>query len=173
MTPFSNFKGSAAEGRVRAPFVIRYPGHIIEGGRSSAFSYVLDVVPTLLEFIGVKPGDAALLGGKSMVSLIEGASMQVHTPSEPVGYEAAGGAAVYRGDDKLVRSAPPYDDGIWRLYNLSQDPTESHDLAPSEPALMQSMLADCAAYVKKNGVIEVPAGYDVIKQAQANAAKTN
>jgi arylsulfatase A-like enzyme len=26
MTPFSNFKGSAAEGGVRAPFIIRYPG---------------------------------------------------------------------------------------------------------------------------------------------------
>jgi arylsulfatase A-like enzyme len=42
MTPFSNFKGSAAEGGVRAPFIIRYPGHVTEGGRSAAFAYVLD-----------------------------------------------------------------------------------------------------------------------------------
>ena len=173
MTPFRNFKGSAAEGGVRAPFVIRYPGHVTEGGRSAAFAYVLDVVPTLLEFAGVKlsPSDAALPGGKSMVRLLEGTSSQVHAPSEPVGYEAAGGAAVYRGDDKLVRSAPPYGDRMWRLYDIATDPTESHDLAQSDPALMQSVLADYAAYVKKNHVIEVPPNYDVIKQAQANAAK--
>jgi arylsulfatase A-like enzyme len=53
MTPFSNFKGSAAEGGMRAPFVIRYPSVIGEGERSDAFTYVLDVVPTLLDLAGV------------------------------------------------------------------------------------------------------------------------
>ena len=36
---------------------------------------------------------------------------------------------------------------------------------------MQNMINDYAAYVAKTGVVEVPAGYDVIKQAQANAAR--
>jgi len=35
------------------------------------------------------------------------------------------------------------------------------------------MLADYAAYVKRNGVVEVPTGYDVIGQAQTNAARKN
>jgi len=175
MTPFRNFKGSAAEGGVRAPFIIRYPGHVTEGGRSAAFAYVLDVVPTLLQFAGVEPGqaEASLFGGRSMVSLLEGTSGEVHAASEPVGYEAAGGAALYRGDDKLVRSVPPYGDRTWRLYDLARDPMESHDLSQSEPTLLQSMLADYAAYAKKNGVIEVPPNYNVIKQGQANVAKTN
>ncbi len=175
MTPFSNFNGSAAEGGVRAPFVIRYPGHVVEGGRSAAFAYVLDVVPTLLQFAGVAPvpNDAALLRGKSMAALLEGKSSEIHAPSEATGYEAAGGAALYRGDEKLVRSAPPYGDGKWRLYNIARDPTESHDLAQSEPATMQSLLTDYEAYAKKNGMIEVPAGYNVFDQAQKNAARKN
>jgi arylsulfatase A-like enzyme len=94
-----------------------------------------------------------------------------HPATEPIGYEAAGGAALFLGDYKLVRSAPPYGDGQWKLYDLRDDPTETHDLSGSQPKLLQEMLADYAEYAKKNGVIEVPADYDVIKQARANAAK--
>jgi arylsulfatase len=173
MTPFSNFKGSAAEGGVRAPFVVRYPGHVVAGGRSAAFAYVLDVVPTLLGYAGMTPRQdgSAPLGGRSMSSLLEGKSAIVHAVSEPIGYEAAGGAALYLGNRKLVRSVPPYGDGKWRLYDLGADPAEAHDLSASEPNLMRDMLAAYAAYVAKNGVVEVPEGYDVIRQAQANAAR--
>jgi arylsulfatase len=175
MTPFSNFKGSAAEGGVRAPFVIRYPGHVLEGGRSAAFAYVLDVVPTLLSYASVEPRPKrqAALGGLSMADVLAGTAALVHPAIEPIGYEAAGGAALYRGDLKLVRSVPPYGDGKWRLYNLAVNPTETDDLSAAQPKLKADLLADYAAYVTKNGVVEVPAGYDVIKQAQTNAAKKN
>lgn len=145
----------------------------MEGGQSAAFAYVLDVVPTLLEFAGVAatPSDAALLRGRSMVALLKGKSQEVHAPSEAIGYEAAGGAALYRGDEKLVRSTPPYGDGKWRLYDITRDPTESHNFAQSEPGKMQSLLTDYQAYAKKNGVVEVPTGYNVLDQAQTNAAK--
>jgi arylsulfatase/uncharacterized sulfatase len=175
MTPFSNFKGSAAEGGVRAPFIIRYPGHVPQGGRSAAFTYVLDVVPTLLSYANVKtpPKGAGSYPGSSMAGVLAGKSKLVHQMDEPIGYEAAGGAAVYLGDNKLVRSAPPYGDGKWRLYDIARDPAEAKDLSHTEPKLAQQMQADYAAYVLRNGVVEVPADYDVIKQAQANAAKKN
>jgi hypothetical protein len=38
---------------------------------------------------------------------------------------------------------------------------------------MQTMMGDYKAYVKKNNVIEVPPDYNVINQAQANAAEKN
>ncbi len=175
MTPFSNFKGSAAEGGVRAPFIIRYPGHVPQGGRSAAFTYVLDVVPTLLSYANVKmpPKGAGSYPGSSMAGVLAGKSKLVHQMDEPIGYESAGGAAVYLGDSKLVRSAPPYGDGKWRLYDIARDPAEAKDLSQVEPKLAQQMQADYAAYVQRNGVVEVPADYDVIKQAQANAAKKN
>src|SRR5579875_2020028 len=74
MTPFANFKGSAAEGGVRAPFIIRYPKRVPQGARTDAFAYVLDVVPTLLDLAGVAaaPNDKAPLGGTSMVGLLSG-----------------------------------------------------------------------------------------------------
>jgi arylsulfatase A-like enzyme len=97
---------------------------------------------------------------------------RVHEPDESNGYEAAGGAAVYREDWKLVRSVSPYGDRKWPLYNLRDDPNEARDMSSAEPELARAMLADFAAYAARNGVIEVPADYDVIGQARANAAAT-
>jgi arylsulfatase A-like enzyme len=108
---------------------------------------------------------------RSMDALLAGRTGVVHPADQPIGYEAAGGAALYRGDYKLVRSAPPYGDGSWRLYDIAKDPTETHDLSEAQPQLKDAMLADYAAYVKQNGVVEVPSGYNVIQQAQINAAK--
>ncbi len=173
MTPFRNFKGSAAEGGVRAPFIIRYPRLVPQGERTDAFAYVLDVVPTLLQLAGVTPSpdETTLLSGRSMVGLLSGKVPLIHPANEPIGYESAGGAAVYRGDDKLVRSAPPYGDGKWRLYDLRDDPTEFRDLTASQPDLAKSMLAAYASYAKRNGVVQVPDDYDVMVQGRKNAPK--
>ena len=174
MAPFANFKGLAAEGGIRAPLIIRYPavpGGGSRGVRTDTFAYVTDVVPTLLEFAGVDASEkaAAVLAGRSMVPLLTARADHVHAPDEAIGYEAAGGAAVYRGEWKLVRSVPPYGDRKWRLYNLRDDPNEARDMSSAEPELARAMPSDFGAYVARNGIIEVPADYDVIRQARANA----
>jgi arylsulfatase len=171
MTPFSNYKGSAAEGGVRAPFIIRYPAAVPQGAHVDQFAFVLDVVPTLLDLAHVaQPGKAqAPLSGRSMVPVLSGAAPLIHPSDEPIGYEAAGGAAIYQGDYKLVRSVPPYGDGQWRLYDLKADPTEAHDLTASQPDLARSLREAFASYAKKNGVVMVPDGYNVLGQAQKNA----
>lgn len=173
MTPFANYKGSAAEGGVRAPFIIRYPPAIAQGGRVDRFAYVQDVVPTLLELAGVTPPHAdAPIAGRSMMGVLSGKTAQIHGDTDPVGYEAAGGAALYRGDYKLVRSVPPYGDRAWRLYDLRTDPTESHDLTATQPDLARAMSAAFADYVAHNGVVMVPDDYNVFDQAQKNTART-
>src|SRR5262249_51028578 len=63
-------------------------------------------------------------------------------------------------------SVPPYGDGKWRLYDIRNDPTETRDLSAEQPNLVQTMLADYAGYVSRNGVVEVPAGYDVISAGE-------
>jgi arylsulfatase A-like enzyme len=142
-----------------------------QGGRTDQFAYVTDVVPTLLDLAGVTPpaNPKAPLTGHSMVSLLEGKAAQVHPDSEAVGYEAAGGAAIYRGGYKLVRSAPPYGDLKWRLYDMKNDPQEKHDLSTENPALFKTMTAAFDDYVAKNGIVMVPSDYNVMVQARQNA----
>ena len=104
-----------------------------------------------------------------MVSLLSGASQQLYPDDVSVSQELSGGAAVYQGDYKLVRNIPPYGDRKWHLYNLKADPTESRDLASSDPERVSAMEKAYAEYVKKNGVIEVPDDYNMTAQAMKNA----
>jgi len=170
MTPFSNFKSSASEGGVRAPFIVSYPKAVPVGQRTDAFASVVDVVPTLLQFAGVKPSSgSAPLSGRSMTALLTAESAQVYPSDASISQELSGGAAVYQGDYKLVRNIPPYGDRKWHLYNLRADPTESKDLASAEPGRVKTMTEAYAEYLKKNGVIEVPEDYDIAVQANRNA----
>jgi arylsulfatase A-like enzyme len=169
MTPFTNFKSSASEGGIRAPLIVCYPKGIPMGQRTDAFASVIDIVPTLLQFASVKSPSTQELAGRSMVSLLSGTSSQLYPGDVSVSQELSGGAAVYRGDYKLVRNIPPFGDRKWHLYNLRVDPTESRDLADSDPQRVSSMSKDYAEYVKKNGVIEVPDDYDMTAQAKKNA----
>ncbi len=169
MTPFSSFKGSASEGGVRAPLIISYPRAIPIGERTDAFASVVDLVPTMLQYAGVKPPSSEGLAGRSMVSLLSGTTNQVYPDSVSISQELSGGVAVYQGDYKLVRNIPPYGDRKWHLYDLKTDPTESKDLATTDPQRASAMEKDYAEYIKKNGVIEVPSDYDVAVQAKKNA----
>lgn len=170
MTPFSSFKSSAAEGGVRAPLIISWPGTIPIGQRTDAFASVVDVVPTLLQFANVKPSSTtAPLSGRSMTALLSGRSEQVYTSEVSISQELSGGSAVYQGDYKLVKDAPPFGDRKWHLYNLRADPMESKDLAGAEPDRVKAMSGAYAEYVKKNGVIEVPDDYTMDTQGKKNA----
>jgi arylsulfatase len=170
MTPFSSFKASASEGGVRAPLIISWPKAIPIGQRTDAFASVVDVMPTLLQFADVKPSStSAPLSGRSMTALLSGTSAQVYPSEASISQELSGGSAVYQGDYKLVKDAPPYGDRKWHLYNLCSDPTESKDLAAAEPERVKAMSEAYAEYVKKNGVIEVPGDYAIDAQAKKNA----
>ena len=78
-TPFALFKGASAEGGMRVPFIVHFPGRVPAGGVTDAFAYVTDFLPTVLDIAGIPlPGDdykgQALLRptGKSLLPLMEG-----------------------------------------------------------------------------------------------------
>jgi arylsulfatase/uncharacterized sulfatase len=169
MAPFTSFKSSSSEGGIRAPLIVSYPKGIAMGQRTDAFACVVDLVPTLLQYAGVKPPSSEELAGRSMVSLLSGASSQLYPGDVSISQELSGNAAVYQGDYKLARNMPPYGDRKWHLYNLRTDPMESKDLADADPDRVKSMSAAYAEYVKKNGVIEVPDDYEMAAQAKKNA----
>jgi len=170
MTPFSSFKSSASEGGVRAPLIISWPKTIPIGQRTDAFASVVDVVPTLLQFADVKPSSTSTpLSGRSMAALLSGRSEQVYPSEASISQELSGGSAVYQGNYKLVKDAPPFGDRKWHLYNLRSDPMESNDLSGTEPDRVKAMSEAYAEYVKKNGVIEVPDDYTMDTQGKKNA----
>ena len=177
-TPLTLFKGSASEGGMRVPMIVHYPAGIQSGVTIDAFAYVSDITPTLLELAGVAAPsgsydgrDVYPINGKSMLSFLQGDAQAVHADDDPVAYELAGSAAVFRGDYKLMRNNPPFGDKQWRLFRPDRDPVEVQDLAEVEPELFAEMVAAYDRYAEEFNLIEVPADYNPITQIQKNVAR--
>lgn len=161
----SLFKFTAGEGGLHVPLIIAGPN--VAQQRVNARAFVTDITPTLLERAGV-PADAPAMDGYSLSTLLAGQTPDARGPLIPIGVEVSGHSALYRGDYKLVRTPPPLGDSSWRLYNITVDPGETTDLAAQQPDLVSSMLADYQAYAQRNGVLELPPGYDPQAQVVHN-----
>jgi arylsulfatase len=168
--PLREFKGSASEGGLRVPLIVRYPGRIAAGQRSSAFGFATDVVPTILEAADVAHPGSHYRGrtihpptGRSLWPTLQDPAVSSHSPDEPVGYALMKNRALFRGDHKLVRNGPPSGDGRWELFDLRVDPSERHDRSSQQPALREEMLGLFERYAEERGVIAMPDDYDVFK----------
>lgn len=177
-TPLALIKGSPGEGGMRVPLIISLPpglkGSIADGTIAGAFAWGTDVLPTLLEIGGIAlPGDEYRgktlhrPTGKSLLPYLRGEAASVHAADEAIGFESLGAQALFEGDWKIMRMGSPFD-GKWRLYNMREDPTESHDLSAAQPQRMQRMLAEVDTYNRANGVVLPEPGYDPIKQLLRN-----
>ena len=170
VAPFQGYKYFAGEGGLRVPLVISGIPGMAKDHLSSAFTHVTDIVPTLLAAVGIPNhlgnyNDKAVepLIGHSMLPLLLGQAHAVHSKDEPIGYELAGSAALYKGDFKIVKNIAPLGDGQWRLYNLTTDPGETQNLVDTDSQRFHAMLADYEAYAKANGVLPVPKDFDLQK----------
>ncbi|TVS14680.1 MAG: arylsulfatase [Gammaproteobacteria bacterium] len=166
--PGAFFKFHAGEGGIRVPLIIAGPD--IEPGVTQAFSFVTDLVPSLLDLVGL-PRPASVDGvpvqsfsGRSLAPLLHGEVEAVYGPEDVAAMEVGGNVALFRGDYKLVRNMPPYGDGSWQLYDISRDPGETRDLSASEPDLKRTLRSAYEAYAEREGVLELPAGYDPMVQ---------
>ena len=166
--PWSGFKYFAAEGGLRVPLIISGAPGAVPDRLSNAFATAKDIVPTLMDIAGIlghgdhyRGRSVVSIDGRSMLPLLNGRSDHVYGADEPVGYELAGSAALYRGHYKLVKNIAPLGDNVWRLYDMALDPGETHDLSLSLPGLMISMQADYATYAKNNNVLPIPDDFDL------------
>ena len=98
--------------------------------------------------------------GKSLLPAIGDESALVYREDEPIGVEAAGHSALFKGDYKVTRNARPLGDLKWRLYNIKKDPGETNDLSESHPRLFAELIKDYADYTQKMGVLEMGSEYE-------------
>ena len=167
-TPGAWFKFYATEGGIRVPLIMAGPG--IASQRIDSPAMITDIAPTVLDWLEVDPvaSPGKPMTGRSLLPVLEGKATSAYGPGEVRAVEVSGNSALYLGDYKITRSVPPVGDGQWRLYNLASDPGETTDLSAMEPAMMQRMLAEYAAYTERVGVLPMPEGYDSMKQVNRN-----
>ena len=170
-SPSSLYKFYATEGGIRAPLIMAGPG--IEPSRIHSPAMVTDVAPTLMDMLGISPAVQGYIPmtGRSLLPILKGKAQSVYVDDDIRAIEVSGNSALYKGDYKILRSILPVGDGKWRLFNLAEDPGETKDLSTEQPQILQNMLAHYEDYAAEMGVLDMPDGYDSVKQIGKNAVK--
>jgi arylsulfatase len=149
-TPFRLYKHFVHEGGAATPMIAHWPAGIpanMRGKFARQHAYLPDFMPTCMELAGANyPDNIPATAGKSMAGLLGGSDKPVH--SEPIYWEHEGNAAVRWGDWKLVREYKK----PWELFDITKDRTEMNNLAKSESAQRDKMVAMWETWAKKHEV---------------------
>ena len=141
-TPFRLYKINTHAGGHTVPFIVNWPSRLRDqaGTLRRQYAHVSDLMPTFLDLIGIEPrterhgAPAKPITGTTMAPTFSDADAP-DTRTEAV-YEMIGHRGFYRDGWEVVTLHAPwtrFDDAEWELYDLRNDPTELHDLAPSMP----------------------------------------
>lgn len=150
-TPFRRWKRETHEGGVADPLIVHWPRGIERGdGFRRQYVHAIDLVPTILDAIGVDP--PAEIDGVEQQP-IEGTSFfeTLRDPGAPdrhvtQHYEMFGCRALYHDGWKAVTyhpiqdGRPGLDEAAWELYDVRSDPSEVHDLAAEHPDKLAEMV---------------------------------
>ncbi|OYU51963.1 MAG: arylsulfatase [Alphaproteobacteria bacterium PA1] len=169
-TPGYLFKFYTSSGGLHVPMLMAGPG-IAADKAVNAAAFVQDITPTLIDLVGGAPAiaDTKPISGRSLAPVLSGQAQAVYGPNDAVGVEVSGNAAITKGDYTLVKYNPPYGDNQWRLYHVVNDPGQTTDLSQQLPEVRADLERAYAAYAKANGVLELPKGYKVQRQAAHNS----
>jgi arylsulfatase/uncharacterized sulfatase len=177
-SPLDFYKFYAGEGGMRVPLIIAGKSIPSRPQPTNAFAYVTDITPTILDLAGVSPPSGRYGGrpvepmiGRSLLPLVRGEVERVYSPTDIIGYELGGNAALFQGDYKIVLNIPPAGDNEWHLYNIVTDPGETEDLRALMPERFQAMLGHYQDYTVANGVLPLPAHYNAMLQGLYNGVQ--
>lgn len=152
--PYRGCKASLFEGGIRVPAVVSWPGAIPAGETRDQAVFGCDWLPTIADYVGCAPGEAAL-DGMNIRSVIESADQ--HSPHEHLYWLLGRGPtaqwAVRHGDWKLLGNAkdPRQPDSLGPqdqlfLVNLKEDVSESENLATIHPEKVTELQAIHSQY---------------------------
>ncbi len=153
--PLRRGKGSAYEGGVRVPTIVRWPGVTQAASVCDEPIMTIDYYPTLLE-VTSSPGDDAhnaSVDGRSITPLLRDPSSTLdrdlfwHYPH----YHAGGDSpysAIRSGQWRLVEF---HEGDRVELYNLAEDIGEQRDMSAAKPDLVRQLRAKLHAWRERVG----------------------
>ena len=159
-TPFRYFKTDTYEGGIVSPFVAWYPKRFKENHIAEAATHIVDLMPTIAELAGTSYPDTR--NGRAVppaegISLVSVLSGEENLPDRPLYFEHMGNAGVIEGGWKLVRLR----NQAWELYNLTEDRSETNNLAEAYPDRRETLRRKYEQWAKKNQVLP----WGVVEQA--------
>lgn len=159
-SPFAWFKQNASQlGGTNQNMVVSWPARIKDkGGLREQFMHVIDVVPTILEATGIRAPEMvdgikqAPIEGISFAYTFDAANANVASRHKTQYFEMMGQWALYNDGWMLstkVNRAPweafgpansdPLNNQVLQLFNLTQDFSQTEDLAAKNPEKVKEM----------------------------------
>jgi arylsulfatase len=162
--PFQGRLGSAYEGSIRTPMIVRWPGRTPAGSRSNEIVAMVDLLPTLARIAGGELPDDRAIDGVDQMDLFVGNTRESQRESVLVFSGDTLLAVKWRkfkifltGDDPGPRNRS------WRrlwapqVYNIEQDPREEYDIAAHNMWIFQPAMRQLMPFVfsiEKHGLIQ-------------------
>jgi arylsulfatase A-like enzyme len=150
-TPFKLWKRYEFNGGTSDPCIISWPkGMKARGELRHQYHHAIDLVPTILDILGVEP-PATIKG--HVQSRLDGLSMRYSlddadapTARTTQFYSMLGSRAVWHQGWKAVTTHPAisgwsnFNDDVWELYHTDVDRAELHDLAAEHPDKLRELV---------------------------------
>ena len=161
MFPYKYFKLFTTEGGIKSPCIMHLPKSYPNLNKVQTFTHVSDLFPTFMEMASIPyskgddPRFETLIGTSLMPIFKSEGSVD---RKDGVGYELFGNRAYFQDNWKIISTIPPFGNGEWELYNLSEDPFERLDLANEFPNKLTELTEKWQMYSEKVGIV-----YDPIK----------
>ena len=165
-SPFRWYKQNTHEGGVHVPMIMHWPAGLADhaGTKRSQFVNVSDVTPTLYDLLGVTAPDSYRgvdqmpVTGHSFRSVLDDAGAPAANTLQY--FENAGSRALiaeldgvwWKGVTKH-NAGDDFDTEPWELYNLSEDPSELHDLAETDTERLAQVVDLWWQEAERNGVL--------------------
>jgi arylsulfatase A-like enzyme len=166
--PLRAGKGSAYEGGIRVPCIVRWPGVTKPGLTSATPVHVVDWATTLLDAAGAKAPASVVLDGTSLLPLLRGGAMPErplfwHMPFYELRWAVTPCAVIREGKWKLIDYfGDSFDEALRyhrgarvELFDLSRDIGEQHNLATREPARAKALQEKLRGWLRDLGA-EIP-----------------
>ena len=153
--PFKGKKAELTEGGVRVPAIVEWPANLAGGRATVAPMSTSDIYPTLLAVAGLAPPESQPdLDGINVLPLLSG---EIELRNAPIAFQSpirGGDYAADRSQLQYALSDDQYklfssDGGVsWELYDLLDDPSETHDVAASHTERLEGMKVQLEAWIE-------------------------
>lgn len=167
-------KSSEYDGGHRVPFIIRWPDGKLEGGKSlNDLTAHVDVLPTLATFAGIDYKAEKVMDGTDISQYLLGTSKigdrYLVTDTQRISWPVKGRrSAVMQGDWRLVKGV--------ELYNISEDPGQTYNIADQHPERVAAMNAFYESWwesvIKETKYSTIDLGVDEVDVITCHDART-
>ncbi|PID93136.1 MAG: sulfatase [Bacteroidetes bacterium] len=155
--PLNSGKGSAYEGGIREPMIVKWPGKTPEASRCNDYLIIEDFFPTIIEMAGIKDYSTVQeIDGLSFTPMLSGSGSSAeerplywHFPNNwgPTGPGIGASSTIRLGDWKLIYF---YHDQHFELFNLANDIGELNNLAGQYPDKVGFLAKKLGAYLRES-----------------------